>query len=308
MTADNSEATTLAARIAWTIATGQLPPGSRLPSLRQASRHWDTSVHTVRAAYHLLAVDGLIEITPQSHARVTADGAERGPVPLDTLVRQLFDTAQRTLRAGPEEVLGAVQAQVDWSGPAVTVLECSTTLAESLAKQVRTRWRVRAKGARIGLDSIPQGQVLSTWFHRKELTELASLGRQLPTFVRIRPASATLERLRGWCEIHTARPVVLLETDPRLAKNVVGDLAGTTGQPPEVIITSPEAARSEVQQVVTRALCLVSPRLWDALAPEDRLRPGVGLLDYDIDRDDLEAIGRDQCWQSAIASSRKPPS
>ena len=297
MSVDGAAAPTIAARISWAIATGQLPPGTRLPSLRQGAQHWGTSVHTVRSAYQLLAGEGLIEITPQSSARVIRSDAERRPLDLDTMVRQLFDTAQRTLRASPEEVLAAVQHQLDWSTPAVTVLECSVTLAESLARQLRAHWKVRATGQCIDGSPVAPGPVLSTWFHRRELDALARSGRHRPVYLRIRPSQATRAQLGSWSRASDTRPIVLFETDQRLADNVVGEFATITGRPPQVVIIAPGEARSRVGAEAARANCLVSPRLWDALLPAEREHSGVGLLDYDIKPEDLEAIGRDQLWR-----------
>jgi DNA-binding transcriptional MocR family regulator len=56
----------LAEHVAESIASGQLPPGQRLPSVRETSRSRGVSPSTVFEAYYLLEARGLIEARPRS--------------------------------------------------------------------------------------------------------------------------------------------------------------------------------------------------------------------------------------------------
>lgn len=45
--------------LSYRIATGRIPAGQRLPSVREAAKAWDVNMHTVRRAYGELSQRGL---------------------------------------------------------------------------------------------------------------------------------------------------------------------------------------------------------------------------------------------------------
>ena len=73
----------LADELEQTLARGTLPPGGRLPSIRDTSQARGLSRNTVVAAYRLLEDRGLIEARPQSGYFARARLAEPGPPPTD---------------------------------------------------------------------------------------------------------------------------------------------------------------------------------------------------------------------------------
>ena len=56
---DTTLAQQLSQQLTWLIASGQLKPGDRLPSVRQAADRLKIHMHTVRSAYQKLEADGL---------------------------------------------------------------------------------------------------------------------------------------------------------------------------------------------------------------------------------------------------------
>src|SRR5437016_1042444 len=60
---------------------GTLPPGARVPSLRQVTRQRQVSLTTALQAYRLLEDRGVIEARPQSGYYVTRNGAVSLAVP-----------------------------------------------------------------------------------------------------------------------------------------------------------------------------------------------------------------------------------
>jgi LacI family repressor for deo operon, udp, cdd, tsx, nupC, and nupG len=48
-------------QLTWLIASAQLKPGDRLPTVRQMADHLSINLHTVRSAYHMLEAEGLLE-------------------------------------------------------------------------------------------------------------------------------------------------------------------------------------------------------------------------------------------------------
>lgn len=96
----------LANFIARLVEGGTLPPGSRVPSLRQISRERGTSLATALRAYRLLEDRGVLEVRPQSgfyvargqRARLEAPAISKPPptprtVSISAVVRSLFEYA-----------------------------------------------------------------------------------------------------------------------------------------------------------------------------------------------------------------------
>ena len=88
------------------IRSGELPPGARLPSVREASRARRISPATVFEAFYLLQARGLIESRPRSGFFVSkaapaapvraAAGAPRGrPVAVSELVFEVLEATRR---------------------------------------------------------------------------------------------------------------------------------------------------------------------------------------------------------------------
>jgi DNA-binding transcriptional regulator YhcF (GntR family) len=296
MTDDHLSASELEGRLVWAIATGGVQDGERLPSLRKGARQWDTSVHVVREAYRRLVAAGLIEIHQGSQARVVS-GTRTGHPALDIQVRRFVREVAGSLRVSPAEVLAAVERQVHATLPAVTVVECSTTLADSIARQLRRRWRVRTALHRLGDGTMPTGALLSTWFHRRELKAASRRDGTTVSFLRLQPSPESMARVRRWVGLRPGSTITLLETDPALAANVVRVLgAAVAGVAFDVRIAAAGAATPRALASLRGAFCLVSPRHWDELAEAQRLQPGVALLDYTVAVEDLVAVGVAQEW------------
>jgi len=67
---DSTLAQQLKQQLTWLIASGQLKPGDRLPSLRQLALHLRVNINTVRGVYLALAADGLVYTRPGAGTRV----------------------------------------------------------------------------------------------------------------------------------------------------------------------------------------------------------------------------------------------
>jgi DNA-binding LacI/PurR family transcriptional regulator len=64
-------------QLAWLIASGRLPPGDRLPPVRDMAQRLSVNLHTVRSAYRLLADEGLVAMRPGSGTHVLDPGPQR---------------------------------------------------------------------------------------------------------------------------------------------------------------------------------------------------------------------------------------
>ncbi|HLA06649.1 MAG TPA: substrate-binding domain-containing protein [Anaerolineales bacterium] len=57
-------------QITWLIASGDLKPDDRLPTIRELADQLSVNMHTIRQAYHSLEDDGLVETRPSRGTRV----------------------------------------------------------------------------------------------------------------------------------------------------------------------------------------------------------------------------------------------
>jgi DNA-binding LacI/PurR family transcriptional regulator len=73
---DSARPATLAQQIreqvTWAISSGTLEAGDALPPVREMARRLGVNLHTVRAAYRMLAADGLVEVRRGTRTRVAA--------------------------------------------------------------------------------------------------------------------------------------------------------------------------------------------------------------------------------------------
>src|SRR5687768_11830214 len=93
-TAGTTLAEQLAARLAERIAQRLLPPGARLPSVRESARRHGLSPSTVVAAYDRLLAQGLVEARRQRGFFVReARAAHLAPAPPPSLPRPVDATA-----------------------------------------------------------------------------------------------------------------------------------------------------------------------------------------------------------------------
>lgn len=59
-------------QVTWAISSGTVEAGDALPPVRELARRLGVNLHTVRAAYRMLATDGLVEVRRGTRTRVAA--------------------------------------------------------------------------------------------------------------------------------------------------------------------------------------------------------------------------------------------
>jgi DNA-binding GntR family transcriptional regulator len=79
------------------IESGELPPGSMMPSELTLTKQYSVARGTVRSALALLADAGLIEVVPGQGRRVVGDAVKRVPA---TAYERIVADLQRRLDAG----------------------------------------------------------------------------------------------------------------------------------------------------------------------------------------------------------------
>jgi GntR family transcriptional regulator len=320
----------LAELLRYQMATGALAPGVVLPPLRQAAEQWGVNLHTVRHAYGKLAEAGLVQTTPprgtivlgdsrttvdrsesaawesvaqETTARevVSPDHAELGP--MDFIARVLREARERH-GLSPEDVRRYLQRHAGsvtrTTQDVVHVIECSTSQALDLARQVEERWQVTAKPwslERAG--EPPAGTLVATYFHYNDIR--ARWPRRLAQvhFASIRPDPALAARIRAIAPEESRTTVILCERDVDSARNVAADLAVVLPSPSfdirTLMATNPATAlytAGRTQPV------LFPPRIWGSLGPAERADPRALEVRYLFDPAEIEAFGERFQWRA----------
>lgn len=97
----------LAAQVRAAVASGDLPPGTRLPSARDLAGSLDINLHTVLRAYQDLRDEGLLELRRGRGAVVTAPDVDYAP--LHAAIDEVARTARR-LGVAPETTTTLLRA------------------------------------------------------------------------------------------------------------------------------------------------------------------------------------------------------
>ena len=296
----------IAETLSYRIATGRIPPGQRLPSVREAAKAWDVNMHTVRRAYAELSERGLVEIR-----------GPRGTLVLGTPDRpprtrkgdDLDAFLQRVLREGRVqhglERHDLVRLLANWSpthtsaSDVVHVVECSETQCDDHVREIEECWDVEAKPwclSRSG--EPPPGPIVATYFHHNEVRRRWPHRLQEIRFAAIHPDPQLPADRRTFPPSGKRVTLTLCEFDEPMACNIAADLS---------VLFPPDRYRIKTR-VVTRGsellgTCgqrkpiLLSPRVWDSLELEERMDSRAIKIAYVLTEEELENLGAFFGWR-----------
>jgi GntR family transcriptional regulator len=296
----------LAEAIRYQIATGALPAGAPLPPLRAAATQWKMNLHTIRHAYAALAEQGLVHTQAPFGTVVTGSGEGR-PDDLDRFVqRVLRDAARHGITA---DVLRdrLARSGAPHRAPAreeLWVVECSSTQAADLARQIEGAWDVRAHPWTLEQPGEPpRGLIVGTYFHYNDIRTRWPARFPDVQFVAIRPDPMLPDRLRAFSQRGRRTVVRVCEREASMAANIAADVAGIL--PPSrfdvapVVESSPGATLEAPGRI--RGPLLFAPRVWGKLTEEQRADPRAVEVRYIVDPRDLAELGLERRWQARAA-------
>ncbi len=295
----------IAESIQYKIATGTIPPGTVLPTLREGSLAWQVNVHTVGRAYRELAERGLVKMHGRSGTRVVGSARNlsqrgRSNEVVGAFVARILLEARRDHgldRRDLAELLDQWSADREPFVPTVHVLECSEDQCRNHADEIEARWDVRAVPRPLDdPGELPPGPVIATYFHYHEVRSLWPERRNDIRFVAIRP-DPDLRRLLQARTIAPGEPILLCEFDEPKAQNTISELA---------VLMAPEQRRFQ-PAVVERAgelldegrstaPILFPPRVWAALSEDERAHPRAVPLRFYFEPEELDALGATMGW------------
>lgn len=298
----------VATRVKHQIASGKLREGDRLPSLREGANRWRVNLHTVRKAYAVLEADGLVRTHHRSGTRVAAslvNELRSTDADLKAYIETVLQTASVRFGVGAAELARRLTDAVSPSGP-VWVLECSVSLAKSLADQIaqRCRLEVRPCVLRKGL-RIPDGIHLSTYYHFAEVRRALADRAWQPLFFGVRIEKENLARMAK--QARRAGRLALLAVDAASGGAIASELSQELkgGVPIDLRVTHrPRIALRQIPELIP---VLVTPQNWDRLSDDDRRSRRVFPLTLQPDKADLERIA-DTLKGGAPTAARSDPS
>lgn len=272
------------------VSSGVLLPGTRLPPVREGAALWGVNLHTVRRAYLTLQALGVVQVRrPQGTFVSPSSGGVDGD-PITDFALGVLEEARGRFGLTHGDFLRLLTGLGPSEGPrAIHVVECSRTLSDSLARQVRGRCGGEVRAWRTTeLAEIGEGLVVGTYFHFNQIRAAFAPRMAEVHFVSIAPAKDALRPSLIEASARGCSRVRLCERDASMARAVAAD-------------TAPEAAAVgvEIQVEVPVAPAdlldgegpvLFSPGSWDTLGDAERRHGDAFLLDYAIAPEDLEAL------------------
>jgi DNA-binding transcriptional regulator YhcF (GntR family) len=290
------------------VESGTLAPGDVLPPLRQAAREWGINLHTVRHAYRSLADAGIVRTTVPRGTVVLGPAppptAAPAAGPEDFLERMLREAREHGL--SPDDVRRRLQQVVSTTPTSlraqldvVHVIECSTSQALDLARQVQERWQVTAKPwslERAG--EPPPGTLLGTYFHYNDIRTRWPRRLGQVQFTSIHPDPSLAARIRAMVPPDTRATLILCERDAEKARNAAADLAAVLPSPAFEIRTLVASNPATALHVAGRDQpVLFTPRVWGSLGPAERADPRAMEVRYLFDPAELTAVAERLQWR-----------
>jgi DNA-binding LacI/PurR family transcriptional regulator len=107
-------------QLTWLIASGQINPAEKLPSVRLLARHLQVNVNTVRSAYQRLEADGLVKtrqgsgtiVLPYDPHRMALLSGSRRSHTIGIFIPSLTNTFYHPFLEGVEQIAGQNQAML----------------------------------------------------------------------------------------------------------------------------------------------------------------------------------------------------
>jgi hypothetical protein len=210
------------------------------------------------------------------------------------------DDVRRRLQQHAGTTPTSVRAQLD----VVHVIECSTSQALDLARQVQERWQVTAKPwslERAG--EPPPGTLLGTYFHYNDIRTRWPRRLGQVQFTSIHPDPSLAARIRALVPPDTRATLILCERDAEKARNAAADLAAVLPSPAFEIRTLVASNPATALHVAGRDQpVLFTPRVWGSLGPAERADPRAMEVRYLFDPAELAAVAERLRWRPRVGA------
>lgn len=201
----------LCEHIRWSISSGEIPPGSLLPPIRELAQSLGVSLNTVKAAYRELQESGLLVsrrgygttvVSPDQHPRTGARTAEQA---VEQAMRAAIEAGYSAdqVRELMERLLA--RYRTGYRSLTLVFVECDETQLELLGQDIRSALGLRVEKIltsrlaqerdRLARHRDRYAGIVTTYFHYREVRDaLGHLGLPILGLV-LATSPSTLERL-----------------------------------------------------------------------------------------------------------------
>jgi DNA-binding transcriptional regulator YhcF (GntR family) len=276
------------------IAVGELEPGARLPSVRDAAGQWGVNLHTVRKAYGELEREGLVRMAGARGTEVVQRSMHPWDAELDAFLASCAESARARFGMSAS-ALGELLVRRESSAgdPAVHFLECSRAQASGHCAELERAWAVRAEPVVLDeVEALPAGVVVATYFHYNEIRQGWPQRLDGIRFVAITPDPSLPARLP---QSRDGRQRLLVcELDAAKAQNIAADLRVLFPTEQHVIEPRVLSSPAGLPEAGAGEVVLVAPRVWGALTEDQRARAVE--IRYVIRAHELESLGASLGW------------
>jgi DNA-binding transcriptional regulator YhcF (GntR family) len=282
------------------IAVGELRPGARLPSVRDAAGQWGVNLHTVRKAYDELAREGLLRVRGARGTEVAEGAQGRGRSrDLDAFLDSCGRTAQEKFGISRIQ-LGQLLLKREAAGapPTVRFLECSREQAQAHCGELMRAWRVQAEPLVLSeADDLPGGILIGTYFHYNDIRQRWPDRLDDVRFVAIAPDASLRSHIPVPGRGSRRQRLLICELDESKARNIAADLQTLFPKDEYLIEPRTLVSAAELPAAGSDDVVLVSPRVWSGLGERQRTR--ALQIRYTVRPHELDALGASFGWQHA---------
>lgn len=265
----------LAALLRLGIANGDLPPGTQLPPIRQAAELLGVHYHTVRKTYSELKASGLVDSGPAVGTRVAEASIRPDNEGLELFLQEIRRRAAAEFGLSPRDLSDSVLSSygVGSAATPVWIVECSQSLAEGLAGQVRDTLQIDARAWTLDrLDELPAGRVVGTYYHAREFRGFAARSARSVDLVAVRVDTSLLSQLQNWQSLNRIDElsISLVGVDCDSAFAMASEIRTAVKGCRTVTTESGGAGIDSLRNASLDGVVIFSPEAWDRLPDEYR--------------------------------------
>jgi DNA-binding transcriptional regulator YhcF (GntR family) len=285
-------------QILYLIATGKWPEGMRLPSIRNAESLFGASRTTVQEAYQILVSDKLVQSKAKSGYTIRRQGANawisRHRSVLKSLYDEFAETITTTTGLAPLPVLRYMTRLaeiIDHEKPSCAFIECTHLQAEGHTGEINNRLGISILPMTVDNALNMQREwpshiklAITTHFHHTELMPLEPQIECEMISIPIEVSPLLRQRIN-----QTKGPIVFLETEQQMAKDIAQDAQKLMSDLPLATVTVDNIEKALADTLVGRSpyqdqatTILLSPRDWGNLNKEWRNHPNVMVVTFSI--------------------------
>lgn len=291
--------------VQYQIATGRIKRGERLPSIRDLAEHWQMNMHTVRHAYKELEKLGLIFLNGPKGTTVSGNAhaieKTKRPESVKSYVQKLIVEARTNYNLSPAELIAGIKAEEELFvpiKPKIFFIECNESQINDHKKEIESIWDVAVIPMILpNLEDLPEGELLSTYFHFNEIRMRWPRQFHRVSFLTIRPDTAIRAQILKRYGSNKGLDIIICDQDEKKAPAIQADLEQIfLGEKFFLKTVIVKRAGELINKQNVDAPLLFTPRVWAQLNEKEKNNPQTFKVVYKIEAEELDSIGKEKQW------------